>query len=215
MVKTWDISTGIHKASFQTPTEGNIQRDVQLIDNRLILVYFFHKKICVWDVGNEKQLLKVGVNWAGAVKISGDGSKIFGLCPRSIKAWSIQKGRVVGRGKTGLIQEGNSFIVDERFLIVDGSKIWAYRSRSGYEGWDFGTSWSTPTMLSGMPTLSNGSMLWDPRQGRIKNAATGGVLFQLSGRFANPAHVQCDGSYLVAGYESGEILILNLKDIML
>ena len=58
-------------------------------------------------------------------------------------------------------------------------------------------------------------MLWDPRQGEIKNAVTGKVIFQLSGRFANPAVVQCDGSYLVAGYRSGEILILNLKNVML
>ena len=38
---------------------------------------------------------------------------------------------------------------------------------------------------------------------------------QISGRFANPVDVQCDGSYLVAGYRSGEILILNLKDMTL
>ena len=65
-----------------------------------------------------------------------------------------------------------------------------------------------------MPTLSNGSLLWDPTQGRIRNAVTGVVIFQLSGRFTNPADVQCDGSHLVAGYSSGEILILNLEDVV-
>ena len=100
-------------------------------------------------------------------------------------------------------------------LIIDGSKVWAHRPQLEYEGWDFGISGSTPTKLSGMPALSNGSLLWDPEQGRFKNAVPGGVIFQLSGRFANPAHVQCDGFYLVAGYGSGGVLILELKGAIL
>ena len=103
----------------------------------------------------------------------------------------------------------------DTILTVDGSKAWVHYYQSIYRGWDFGISQLTPTQLSGMPTLSNGSMLWDPRQGRIMNAITGAVIFQLSGRFTNPVDVQCDGSYLVAVYGSGEILILNLKDVIL
>jgi len=57
-------------------------------------------------------------------------------------------------------------------------------------------------------------MLWDPSLARIKNAVTGEVVFQLSGRFTKPVDVQCDGSYLVAGYQSGEILILDIKHVL-
>ena len=209
MVKTWDISTGIHKASFQTPAKDN-RRDVQLIDERLILVYHADNKIYVWDAGNRKLLLEVGGVHCLAedLRISGDGLKIFHLYAPSIWAWSIQTGEAVGKVEIGYGGESGS-------LTVDGSKVWAHWPQSEYQGWDFGTSGSTPTKLSGMPVLSDGNVLWDPRQGRIKNAVTGAVIFQLSGRFANPADVQCDGSHLVAGYESGQILILNLKDVML
>ena len=208
MVKTWDISTGIHKASFQTPAR-NDGRDIQLINERLIMVYHVNGKIYVWDAENEKLLLEVGgfQGYVEDLRISGDGSKIFNLYNSSIWAWSIQTGEAVA--------EAISCSGGVRSLIVDGSKVWAHTPQSKYEGWDFGISGSTPTKLPGMPTLSNGSILWDPSQGRIKNAVTGRVIFQLSGRFANPADVQCDGSYLVSGYECGEILILNLKDIML
>lgn len=50
---------------------------------------------------------------------------------------------------------------------------------------------------------------------RVKNAVTGEVFFQLPGKFSEPVDVQCDSSYLVVGYESGEILIVDLKRILL
>ena len=208
MVKTWDISTGIHKASFQTPAKDN-RKDVRLIDERLILVYHVNR-IHVWDAGNGKPLLEVGGVYESAedLRISGDGLKIFHVYAPSIWAWSIQTGEAMDEVKIEYNAGSGS-------LTVDGSKVWAHWPQSEFQGWDFGTSGSTPTKLSGMPQLSDGNMLWDPRQGRIKNAVTGAVIFQLSGRFANPADVQCDGSHLVAGYGSGEILILNLKDVML
>ena len=208
MVKTWDISTGIHRASFQTPAKL-YKRDVRLINERLILVYCADSKIYIWDAGDEKLLLEVKVyNNVEDLRISGDGLKIFHLWAPNIWAWSIQTGEAMGKVKI-------TFSADMGSLIVNGSKVWTHRRQSGYEGWDLGIAGSTPTKLSGMPALSNGSLLWDPKQGRIKNAVTGGVIFQLSGRFANPADVQCDGSYLVAGYGSGGVLILELKGAIL
>ena len=67
--------------------------------------------------------------------------------------------------------------------------------------------------LSNIPMLTSPSRLWDSKQTSIKNPATGEVIFQLSRRFANPASIQCDDSYLVAGYQSGEILILDLNNV--
>jgi len=58
-----------------------------------------------------------------------------------------------------------------------------------------------------------GTMLWDRSLSRIKDIVTGVVVFQLSGRFAKPTFVQCDGSYLAAGYNSGEVLILDFNHL--
>jgi hypothetical protein len=41
VVRTWDISTGLCKASFQTLAEG--KRDVQLINGRLVIVWYKYK----------------------------------------------------------------------------------------------------------------------------------------------------------------------------
>ena len=228
IVKTWDISTGVNKTSFQTPFRS-CSRDIQLINNRLILVWFADKMCHVWDVGSRRQLLEfhqnpkltitvrkptiwtpppgnktpMGGKMLGNLRISGDGLRIFYKNFHFIQVWSIQTGEVVG--------DLESYAGPT--LTVSGSKVWVYGSQSKYQGWDFGISGSIPTQLHGMPSLSNGSILWDPSQGRIKNAVTGGTIFQLSGRFANPTDVQCDDSYLVAGYESGEILILELKHV--
>ena len=98
-------------------------------------------------------------------------------------------------------------------LIVDGSKVWAHWSGSKYKGWDFGIPGSTPAEPSNISILPSPSKLWDTKQARIRNPATGEVVFQLSGRFADPVSVQCDDSYLAAGYESGEILILDLTNV--
>ena len=206
IVKTWDNSTGLCKASFQTPAEGSHKRDVQLINGRLIIVWSLKGKICIWNVEKEEVLLEVnGHNDLEDLRISGDGSRFFSLGAHSIYAWSVQTGEIVDK-----VAVGPSLSLGS--LTIDGSKVWTYQHYLIYQGWDFGIPGSSPAKLSNnTPTLANGSMLWDPRQARIKNAVTGEVVFQLSGRFVRPVDVQCDGSYLVAGYESGEILIVDLK----
>jgi len=73
-----------------------------------------------------------------------------------------------------------------------------------------------PNLLSvQLPSIAmlclNGTMLWDTTQSRIRDIATGKVVFQLSGRFASPTNVQCDGCFLAAGYETGEVLILDIN----
>jgi WD40 repeat protein len=102
IVSTWDVSTGIHKASFQTPVKES-KRDVRLINKRLILVYHTDSKICVWDVGNENILLEVDrpQNDAEDLRISGDGLRFFYLYAPSIWTWSIQTGEAVGPVKIG------------------------------------------------------------------------------------------------------------------
>ena len=209
VVSTWDVLTGMHNTSSQTPAK-DCKSDVQQLNERLILVYHTDEKIHVWDVGNEKLLLKVDKVYESVedLRISGDGLKIFSLCAPSIRAWSIQTGEAMGEVEIGYWGGGGT-------LTVSGSKVWVHWPQLEHKGWDFGILGSAPTQLFDIPTLSDGSMLWDPRQGRIKNMVTGKVVFQFSGRFANPIDVQCGSSYLGARYGSGVILILDLGHILL
>jgi len=209
IVKTWDISTGLCKASFQTPAKDSHKRDIQLIKGRLIFVWSSEQRFHIWDVEEGKLLLEVNSHDdLEDLRISGDGSRIFSLGEHFIYAWSVQIGRVME--KAAIVYSAST-----GSLTIDGLKVWAYWPQSKYQGWDFGIPGSPPVQLSNMPILLNGNILWDPSLTRIKNAITGEVLFQLSGRFAKPVDVQCDGSYLVAGYRSGEILILDLKHVLL
>lgn len=56
VVRTWDILTGLHKASFHTPTPIHIEREVQLIDGQLIAVWLGDKQIHIWDVEKGEDL---------------------------------------------------------------------------------------------------------------------------------------------------------------
>ena len=206
VVKAWDISTGICRASSQTPAKHVDKRDAQLIDGRLILVWDKDEVIHVWDGENEKPLWTVsGPGRAVGLRISGDGSRVFALGVDSIWARSLQTGEVVG--KVEIKEPGIS-----ASLIVDGSKVWVYQSQ-GYKGWDFSISGSIPMELSNTPTLPSPSRFWDAHKARIKDPVTGEIIFQLSGRFEKPVCIQCDDSCLVVGYKSGEVLIFDLTNV--
>jgi WD40 repeat protein len=208
MVKTWDISTGLCKASFQTPAKDPYKKDAQLIDGRLILVWGLGKRIHIWDIEKGEVILEINCHWDLAdLRISGDGSRIFSLDAYHLHVWSVQTGEVVDKLEIEHSRYKGS-------LIVNGSKVWACLPLSKYQGWDFGILGSSPVQLSNIPTLSNGRMLWDPSKARIKNVDTGEVVFQLSERFTKPTDVKYDGPYLAAGYESGEVLIVELKHIL-
>ena len=208
VVTTWDISTGLHKASFQPPTGSKHQRGVQQVDGRFIHIWCLHKKIYAQDV-EKKELLWVveGLSQIQDIRISGDGSRAFCLDELFIQARSIQTGDVVGMVK---VREP-SFLGS---LIVDGSRVWVGYPESEYQGWDFGTPGSSPVQLFNMPTLHlNDTIVWDISLSRIKDTVTGKTVFQLSGRFANPVCIQCSDYYLAAGYSSGEVLILDFNHV--
>ena len=215
VVKTWDILTGLCKATFQTPAEGSSWRDVQLIEGRLIVVLQEDQKIYIWDgeKGGFLQLVDTSIPYASGVRISGDGSKVFCLGEKSIHAWSIWTGEPMGKVE----------LEDEAYfdpLYVDGSKIWVCFEDSQTKGWDFGTSGTSPIQLSNTsldePHLDLiGGTGWNPSPCIIKDAITGKEVFQLVGRYAKPVEVKWDGQYLVAGYMFGEVLILDFKYVLL
>ena len=107
------------------------------------------------------------------------------------------------------------YLGPRRSLTVDGSRVWVYSPMLEPQGWDFGIPNSPPIELPDIPSShSTGTKLWDIHQFRIEDTVTGRVVFQLGGRFANPVDSQWDGQYLVAGYGSGEVLILDFNNMV-
>jgi len=212
VVRIWDISTGICKASFQTPAKCSGYRDFQLIDGRLIIVWHADEKIHIWDPekGELLQTVDVPGDELEDLRISGDGSIMFCLYYRHIQAWSMQTGEVMGRVEI-------EYVDFQRFLTVDGTRAWIHYPGSEYQGWDFGTQGSSPVQLPNnmLPDRFHltDTMLWDTNLFRVKDVVTGKVVFQLPERFTNPSVVQFDGCYLAASYNSREVLILDFSHV--
>jgi WD40 repeat protein len=216
VVKIWDISTGLCKASFQTPARDRFQRDAWVIDGRLVVVWFGEGGIHIWDTKKCELLQVVKTDSFGTrdLRISGDGSKVFLLIGKFIRAWSVLTGEAMGEVE----------LEDESYLDlfrIGGSKICLRLPNSMVRGWDFGISGSSPIPLpnasSERPRLDfiGGASWWYEGRSWIKDTVTGREVFQLSGRYARPHEVQWDGQYLVAGYKSGVVLILDFDKVLL
>ena len=223
VVRIWNISTGLCKASFQTPFKNHSGSCVRLIGSRLISAWRVEAEGAmtmggmpygthIWDVEKGEFLKNVYITTSNdhlGIRISEDGSKIFSLGSNMIHAWSIQTGMFLSSVELEPPKHKRSF-------TMDGSRVWAHSPQQELVGWDFGVPGSRPVQLSKTSSLHpNYTKLWDVAQSRIKDAVTGKVVFQLAGRLSNPVDSQWDGRYLVAGYESGEVLILDFNHMPL
>ena len=210
VVRTWGILTGLNNLSFQTPAKDYHNGDVRLVDSRLIFVWQVDREVHIWDVekGELIQMVNIPDGNVEDVRISGDGSKVFCLHYTSIQAWSTWTGEAMG-------EVGLEYSKPRRSLTVDGTRVWVHSPVLELQGWDFGTPDSSPIQLSdiSLPYL-NSTKLWDIHQSRIKDTVTGNVVFQLGERFAEPVDSQWDGQYLVCGYESGEVLIVDFSNTL-
>ena len=210
VVRIWDLSTGLCKASFQTPAKGTCLRDVQLIDSRLILVWCVDRQIHVWDVEKGELLQMIDVpRWSvDDLRISGDGSKVLCMQWEFIHAWYIWTGEAMGK------VELHNCKYEHTFLTIDGSKVWVNFPEQGIEGWDFGVPDSSSIEhYREPPDRPYPDFIGGIRRGRsflpgIVDTVTGRV-FQLSLRYTQATDAQWDGRYLVAGYDTGEVLILD------
>ena len=215
VVKIWDILTGLCKESFQTPAKGNTWRDVQLIDGRLTLVWLQDEKICVWEAKKREPLQVLDTQVPDEVldfRIAGDKSKVFVLDKNTIQAWSIVTGEVVGEVKF----EGEP-LCDS--LVIDGSRVWAYFKDLQVQGWDFRLLDSAPVPLSNIspdrPHLHFIGTRWQQvSPSRIEDTTSKKEFFRLSGKYVEPDEAQWDGRYLITGYESGEVLILDFAHLI-
>ena len=214
-VKIWDLTTGLCKASFKTPAKG-LWRDAQLIEGKLIHVWEEDGTIHIWDAEKEElvQTINVSVSDVFGLRISGDGSKIFCLSGKFILTGSMWTGDIIGKVEL----ESNSWLDP---LCADGSKVWVCLMLSSLlQGWDFGGSDPSPILLSSTALnrprleLVDSHKWWETCPNKVKDVITGEEVFQLSGRYGRPWEVRWDGQYLVAGYESGEVLILDLNRVL-
>jgi len=222
VVKIWDILTGLCKESFQTPANNFHWIDTQLADGRLISVWCIDHigKICIWDTENNKLLRTVDIPGDGVkdFRMSGDGSKIFFMDKHSIQALSIWTGEVVGKVMHRLNLSNNPLSL----LTIDGLKVWlCFSSKPSLNrGWNFGILGSSPVRISNMSqSRPHLDFIGGIRQKRsfvpgIQDTVTKKVVFQLPGRLAWTSDAQWDGQYLVAGYDSGEVLILECNYVL-
>jgi len=226
IVRIWDISTGLCRASFQTPAKDCHWMDTHLTDGGLISVWCTDGKICIWDTekGRLLRTVQLPINKVMELRISGDGSTVFCLYQESIWAWSLQTGEIVGTVTEGL------YLRHDSPLTIDGLRVWVW-SRVEYQSmfyrrveslicWDFGIPGSSPVELS--ETSKNRpcmDFVGGPRKNKsflpaVKDTVSGRVVFQLPERLTRCSDAQWDGQYLVAGYDSGEVLILQCNHVL-
>ena len=210
VVKTWDISTGLCMLSFYTNVVSGTVSDARLIDGRLISVWYADEEIQIWNSGRTEHQIIDNTTYSRVIglRISEDGSKIFYHGSWYICALSTQTGEFEGGVK---FKEGK---LSGDPPIVEGSRVWVCFEGSQTQGWDFGNPDSIIPlfdMLSARPRLD----FIGGTETMIKHIVTGKVVLRLYGRHVKLSVVQCDGQYLVAGYKSGEVLILDFSHMIL
>ena len=212
VVKVWDISTGLCKAFFQTPVQGSHSGDARMIDGRLVFVWL-DKAIHIWDIDEGKLLQTVeGANRIvySCLRISGDGSKVFYMTKNSIQVWSMWTGEAMGEVESRRDLAYLGALNDSRILVhfrYDAPEVWDF-GISGSHSVDVSNTSSKRFRLCGIHWSTSGPS-------GVKDTVTGKVVFRFSGRYARPEEVKWDGQYMVAGYMSGEVLILDFNHLHL
>jgi len=217
VVRIWDLSTGLCKASFHTPAKDFPWRDVQLIGNRLVLAWYAAKvnkwdttkKIHIWDVKKGELLYTLNAPSVNVydLRISGDGSKVFYMEHDYIHAWYIWTGKVMGKVRL------HSAYSSDSLFTVESSRVWVNEHHT--EGWDFGASNSSSIKHYKKPPNRPHLDFTGGIRGKrsylpgIEDTISGKEVFQLPSRYKRPNDAQWDGQYLVAGYETGEVIILD------
>jgi len=214
VVNIWDLSTGLYKQSFQIPAAGNLYPfyvDAKLIDGRLVFFWYRSGKIHIWDAwkGELAKTMDAPLDVRG-LRISGDGSKVILVHEEGIQVWHMWTWEPAGEVKL----EGELPYLDS--LCTDSPRVWiGFGNSSAQEGWDFGVSGSSPVSFdpsTGRPRLNLTTPSWQNYS--MKDTVTGKRVFQFRGKHQQPICTQWDGQYLVAGYNSGELLILDFHNVL-
>jgi len=192
--------------------------DIQLFDGTLILVWCKRGptqgwEIHVWDAKKgELQTIDAINKTPRGLRISGDRSKVFCVDDWYIQAWCIQTGMHIGR-----VSLGSEYPYHLDPLWIDGSKVLVRCRGSSTLSWDFGIPGSTSVQTSTLLNRPNLDFIGTTSQQStgqigIEDRTTGNVVFHLPGK--KPIATQWDGHYLIVGYETGEVLILDLSNML-
>ena len=211
VVKTWDITTGTCKSSFSTPAKG--PRDTHLEGDTLIIAWATDSEsqhqYHVRDVCKGRPLQKFSKLpfETKDLKISGDGSKIFGLGPSHIEAVSIQT-----EDARRVELEGRSI----SNFFVNGLK--AVISNSQGMGWDFGVS-GAPSFgkFADRPRLDLVDRFTEHTAVEphcIEDTVTKRVVFHIPEKYMKPGmKVEWDGRYLLVWSGSGEAVVMDFDPV--
>ena len=219
VVKSWDIPTGHCEVLFSTKARPKSLRDAWLICDDLVYVLCTPKIIHIWNIGTNDYYRKIDARSdfsTTSLRISGDGSRIFLQDYKYIQALSTSTGEVVGEVKV------ESLLYHKPPIVDDHSRIWVHLKNSQTQGWDFSRNLLYPVPISKMPPAPDRPSMgfvgvtkgWDTSLSRIEDVVTREVVYQLPRRYREPTAAQWDGQYLVAGYESGEVLILDFNHMI-
>ena len=206
VVKTWDLITGTCKSSFSTPAGGS--HDTHLKGETLIIVWHTRYQYIVWDIYNDKIFLALDSSVADIkdLKISEDGSKIFGLGETYIEVLSTK-----GAETRRVDLEGRSITN----FFVRGWRVGINHSCS--MGWDFGAS-EVPSFgeFPDGPRLD----LVDRSRGNvaerrwIEDTVTKKAVFHLPEKYMKPGtKVEWDGQYLFVLSESEEAVVIDFDSV--
>ena len=209
LVKTWDLTTGRCKESFQAPGTGS-RLAAHLAGDTFTAVWWKGNQYHIWDVGRGEVVRTVhsSFNRIDDMKISGDGSKIFGLNSCCVETRSIETEEEVER--VSLKNE----VPWSRF-IVRGSKV-EYGNKKGW-GWNFESPRvSNYGELPDRPRLDlvdwSGGMKIIPRW--IEDRVTKRLVFRLpETRAKSHAAIVWDGRYLMFWSGRGELAIMDFDSI--
>jgi len=109
---------------------------------------------------------------------------------------------------------------EDPHLTVDGSRIWISFRWVEAEEWDFGAPTSSTILhYTELGERHHLDFVGGIRKERsflpgIEDTITRKEVFRLPWGCAKPADAQWDGQFLVAGYDSGEVLILDFDHIL-
>jgi hypothetical protein len=95
-----------------------------------------------------------------------------------------------------------------------------FKSLGGSQGVGLWDSGSSPIPLPGPPDRPNMDIIggvgrYSGDLPGIEDTITGKEVFQFPAQFTTPSDLEWDGQYLVVGYENGEVLILDFKNMLL
>lgn len=209
-VKTWTLATGTRSATFPTLAQG--VRDVYLAGDALVIVWRTKEDegYQVWDVRKrEFRTVESSLHKLLDLKISRDGTKIFGLDNEHIEARCLQSGE-----DAGLVKHQSSDPWRDALAVRD-SKVWLESTKD--VGWDFGGKRvSTFSLSDEFPDRPRLDITESTRVGAteawVRDTVTGRPVFHIPERYIKTAMKrQWDGRYLIYWSPSGEVVIMDFE----